>query len=299
MKIEEVPEDCEVPESDKTPAPKVEEPDDGDDEGSAQKDSDGDNDGVEFDDEEEDDEEEDEEEEEGGEDEENDVVIGDDDDEEEDEEDVDFFGGGEDDMFGGMLGMLGGGFGMFGDFGMMGGKKKKGSKKGSDDGVYQCFSSSSCITTGADGRTRVRETTSSTRKVGNKLSETQKSIRDTGTGLEKMTLKRSIGDKQRTVVKSRIGDGEVETKETLKGIKDDEKDDFDKNFVTEATKRLGTAIEDEPSRKKQRILSLPSSASVKSSHPRKRSIVVTEEDASDSEAMNDDDGAEKGKTQQK
>ena len=210
-----------------------------------------------------------------------DVVIDDDDSDDDDcdddfgFDDADVFGGSLFDMLGGVTGKRkkskkGSRSSLFDGFmegfefpdalfegreGGVGSKRKKGN--------FESYSYSSSVSVGPDGKQHVREQTSQTRSAGGRLSETQKTLRDSDDGLEKMTLERTIGGKKRTVEKKRVNGGDVETKEKLVGITEEEKEEFDKRFCDEAKKTFvsGRLLDEksakEPSKKKQKLLPAP------------------------------------------
>lgn len=227
VRIEEIAEeDVEsVPVSRTASAPIVQEPDDEEEEESTSKPT------VEEDDEDE--------QEGSGSESDNDESDGDEsydeDEDEDDEDDDDFFGFGSD-----MMSMLDG-FGLFGKRGR-GAEKTKATKKtgkarrGPGGGVYECYSSSSVVSTGADGKTRVRETTAATRRLGHGVAETQRSVRDSGTGVARLTLQRRLGTRARTVEQARGRDGAVHTRETLHGVAPRDAAAFDRAFVAAAAR---------------------------------------------------------------
>ena len=199
-----------------------------------------------------------------------------------DDEDDDFFGFGS-----GMMSMLDG-FGLFGGSrkrkGAAAAAKKKSSTKarhGSGRGVYECYSSSSVLSTGADGKTRVRETTATTRRLGHGVAETQRSVRDTGTGVERLTLRRRLGTRERTVEQARGTDGAVHTRETLRGVAAGETDAFDRAFVSAAARAAGTAaLADSPAAKRARVPALEDAraASLRRRGRSRRSAIAVDEE---------------------
>lgn len=202
-------------------------------------------------------------------------------DDDEDEDDG-FFGFGSD-----MMSMLDG-FGLFGGSrkrkGAAAAAKKKSSTKaphGSGRGVYECYSSSSVLSTGADGKTRVRETTATTRRLGHGVAETQRSVRDTGTGVERLTLRRRLGTRERTVEQARGTDGAVHTRETLRGVAAEETDAFDRAFVSAAARAAGTAaLADSPAAKRARVPALEDARAAalrRRGRSRRSAIAVDEE----------------------
>lgn len=153
-------------------------------------------------------------------------------DDDDDDDDDDFFGFGSD-----MMSMLDG-FGLFGKRGRGAEKTKKmaRARRGPGGGVYECYSSSSVVSTGADGKTRVRETTAATRRLGHGVAETQRSVRDSGTGVARLTLQRRLGTRARTVEQARGRDGAVHTRETLHGVAPRDAAAFDRAFVAAAAR---------------------------------------------------------------
>lgn len=145
---------------------------------------------------------------------------------------------------GGLLSSLLGGFDF--DFGF-----------GDDDdllggGVSQSFSSSTVMTTGPDGKPRVRSRTSTARRVGSRVAEVRDTKRDSATGVERVRLTRKIGAKTRTVEKCRVNGGAVTTRESLRGIPDTpaERDAFDREFSSALGAQHTPQIQDAPRRSK-------------------------------------------------
>jgi len=90
---------------------------------------------------------------------------------------------------------------------------------------------------GADGRPTVVEKTKTTRK-SHGISEVQKSLRDSRTGVERLEIKRTLGSKGRTLIRERTPNGTERSHEDLHNLAALEADQFDEEWCRKAERTL-------------------------------------------------------------
>ena len=92
-----------------------------------------------------------------------------------------------------------------------------------------------------DGKPHIKETTTTTKNLNGVVEEKTRTLRDSDTGVEKINLKRRIGDKSKKVEKVRVGGGAIESSESTKGMTADEAATFDKDWkeATASTEKSG------------------------------------------------------------
>lgn len=135
---------------------------------------------------------------------------------------------------------FGGVFGGFDPFGMLGGFDDFGGAllSSSSSSFQQSFATATSMTVGADGRPRVRETTTTSTRHGRGgaavVAEQQRTERDSGTGLERIELRRGIGDSWRHVEQSRVAGGPTRSRETLHNVRPEEAAQFDAQWQAAA-----------------------------------------------------------------
>jgi len=108
-----------------------------------------------------------------------------------------------------------------------------------DDPSSVCYVTTKTIASsiGPNGRPHYIEKTKTTRRASG-ISEIQKSIRDSISGVEKLKIKRTLGHKGRTLVRERLSDGRERSHEDLKNIQSGEADLFDEQWRREAQRSL-------------------------------------------------------------
>lgn len=90
----------------------------------------------------------------------------------------------------------------------------------------------SMTTSGPDGRPQVYKATSSTRLGPGGIKETQKTVTDSVTGTKKMSIGHHIGERAHILEKEQnLHTGDREEREELINIDDDEKEEFDNEWV--------------------------------------------------------------------
>jgi hypothetical protein len=72
-----------------------------------------------------------------------------------------------------------------------------------------------------------------------KIAEKQESLRDSRSGVERISIQRKLGHKQRTLTKQRNVDGDVTTSEDLQNVEAEEADRFDSEWMSAAEQNLG------------------------------------------------------------
>lgn len=70
------------------------------------------------------------------------------------------------------------------------------------------------------------------------MAEQHESLRDSRSGVERLTIQRKLGDKQRTLTKQRTRDGQVLTSENLQNVEVEEADLFDDQWMRAAERNL-------------------------------------------------------------
>jgi len=107
-----------------------------------------------------------------------------------------------------------------------------------DEGTVSYLSTKTYASTiGRDGRPTVIEKTKTTRKAPG-ISEVQKSFRDSRSGIERMKVKRTMGDKGRTLIRERTSSGRETSQENLHNLGEREAEDFDRDWCHKAERSL-------------------------------------------------------------
>lgn len=108
---------------------------------------------------------------------------------------------------------------------------------GNSGGTVFSFSSSSYTSSTAPGG--VTYTATSTTRMGpGGVRETHQTVRDGRTGQESITISRGLGEKERTVNRTRLADGREHTNDVLRGISAEEAARFDEHWRREAERSL-------------------------------------------------------------
>eukprot|EP00026_Physarum_polycephalum_P011522 Phypoly_transcript_11754.p1 GENE.Phypoly_transcript_11754~~Phypoly_transcript_11754.p1 ORF type:complete len:374 (+),score=82.76 Phypoly_transcript_11754:38-1159(+) len=100
-------------------------------------------------------------------------------------------------------------------------------------GSNYCSFSSSVTTIGSDGH--VYSSTSSSRRGPGGVIESHQTERDSRVGIDKMTIHRQLGDKARTLTRTRDREGREEREEELRGIQEDHATNFDQEWMRAAS----------------------------------------------------------------
>lgn len=137
-----------------------------------------------------------------------------------------FFGGGND-GFGGPFGSMGGG--MMQSFGGFGSSSS-----------FSCQTMSFSSSVGPDGRTHTEEFSSSTVADGRlRARETKQAYANSTTGVEKLSMERTIGERGRKVVKEHsIGTGEEKRTDILVGVSEEDGTKFTEEWQEEVAPHL-------------------------------------------------------------
>lgn len=118
-----------------------------------------------------------------------------------------------------------------------------GSLDSMNTGNYSSSSTLISMTSGPDGRPQVYKATSSTRIAPGGIKETQKTVTDSITGTKKMSIGHHIGERAHIIEKEQnILTGDREEREDLINIDDDEKEEFDNEWVVKTRRTEITRI---------------------------------------------------------
>lgn len=90
------------------------------------------------------------------------------------------------------------------------------------------------------GPTQVYSTSTSTRIGTGGVRETQKTIRDSRSGKEEISISRGIGDRERTITRRRNATGREERIDTLQNMTSEEATGFDQEWMQQAEVNLPT-----------------------------------------------------------
>ena len=127
--------------------------------------------------------------------------------------------------------------------------KKKDKKKKDKKGQYVYQQRVVVSSSGGDGKVHVREKTTSERQLGDQVAERQCRVRDSDTGVDRCTVTRRLGGRQRVVECERDSSGKLRRKELLRGVKRSERDAFDREFAEQEARLCGTTSSTSTSRK--------------------------------------------------
>jgi len=109
----------------------------------------------------------------------------------------------------------------------------------SNGSQFTSYSSSTVYSSGSNGRPAVVvEKTRSSRIGPNGVAESQESLRDSRSGVERLTIERKLNDKARKLTKQRNHEGIIETTESLENLDEDEASLFDDEWCRAAQHNL-------------------------------------------------------------
>ncbi|KAJ8981903.1 hypothetical protein NQ317_007295 [Molorchus minor] len=104
---------------------------------------------------------------------------------------------------------------------------------GPPGGNYSSSVTVTSMTSGPDGRPQIYKATSSTRVAPGGIKETQKTVTDSITGTKKMSIGHHIGERAHIIEKEQnTHTGDMEEREDLINIEDDEKEEFNNEWET-------------------------------------------------------------------